>query len=129
MTTGRFDFKRHLGVYPGFRALKLPYKNDGDDHRAPPQDAFYMLILLPDRNSATPGSLADLYCTYDQARGRDAGVCQEPHARPQMRSLPGARFVVPKFKFTFEFEASDDMQKLGVARAFGGGARLLARPR
>uniref|UniRef100_A0A8R7K3X2 Serpin domain-containing protein n=1 Tax=Triticum urartu TaxID=4572 RepID=A0A8R7K3X2_TRIUA len=30
MTTGRFPFEQHVAVYPGFRALKLPYKNDGD---------------------------------------------------------------------------------------------------
>uniref|UniRef100_M8D5D6 Putative serpin-Z12 n=1 Tax=Aegilops tauschii TaxID=37682 RepID=M8D5D6_AEGTA len=29
--------------------------------------------------------------------------------------------MVPKFKFTFEFEASSDMRKLGVTRAFEGG--------
>ncbi|KAM3317383.1 hypothetical protein ACQJBY_035186 [Aegilops geniculata] len=29
--------------------------------------------------------------------------------------------MVPKFKFTFGFEASSDMQKLGVTRAFSGG--------
>jgi serpin B len=118
MTTGRFDFKRHLGVYPGFRALKLPYKNDGDDHRAPPQDAFYMLILLPDDG----GSLADL---YDQAVATPEFI----KSHTPSYEVPAGRFMVPKFKFTFEFEASGDMQKLGVARAFGGGARLLARPR
>ena len=29
--------------------------------------------------------------------------------------------MVPKFKFTSEFDASLDMQKLGVTRAFAGG--------
>ncbi|XBI07200.1 hypothetical protein VPH35_135133 [Triticum aestivum] len=78
MTTGR---SQYIALYPGFRALKLPYKNDVSRQA----DAFYMLILLPDS-----GTLI-------------------------------GRFMVPKFKFTFEFEASSDMQKLGVTRAFKGG--------
>jgi hypothetical protein len=35
--------------------------------------------------------------------------------------VPVGRFMVPKFKFTFEFEASHDIQKLGVNRAFQSG--------
>ncbi|KAM0822802.1 hypothetical protein ACQ4PT_071277 [Festuca glaucescens] len=111
MTTRRFDFKQQVAVYPGFRALKLPYKIDGD-HHAPPEAAFYMLILLPDGD--TPGSLADL---YDRAAASPEFI---KNHTPAAQVLVG-RFMVPKFKFTFEFEASDDMQKLGVARAFGGG--------
>ena len=37
------------------------------------------------------------------------------------QKVPIGQFMVPKFKFTFEFEASSDMQKLGVTRAFSGG--------
>ncbi|KAK1677323.1 hypothetical protein QYE76_038171 [Lolium multiflorum] len=111
MTTGLFDFERQVAAYPGFRALKLPYKIDYGDHHAPsPQAAFYMLILLPDDG----GSLADL---YDQAVATPEFIKSHTPAD----EVPAGRFMVPKFKFTFEFEASEDMQKLGVARAFGGG--------
>ncbi|KAF7082424.1 hypothetical protein CFC21_086296, partial [Triticum aestivum] len=50
MTTGR---SQYIALYSGFRALKLPYRNDGDRSAA-----FYMLILLPDSASL---SLSDLY--------------------------------------------------------------------
>ncbi|KAI5019097.1 hypothetical protein ZWY2020_043985 [Hordeum vulgare] len=111
MTTGRFEFEQHVAVYPGFRALKLPYKNDGDHVGQRAEAAFYMLLLLPD--GATLG-LADL---YDKAVATPGFI--KSH-RPAGQ-VPVGRFMVPKFKFTFEFEASADMQKLGVTRAFQGG--------
>uniref|UniRef100_M8BXI9 Putative serpin-Z12 n=1 Tax=Aegilops tauschii TaxID=37682 RepID=M8BXI9_AEGTA len=108
MTTGRFEFKQHIAVYPGFRALKLPYHNDGDHAAA----AFYMLLLLPDDGSDL--SLAGL---YDKAAAAPEFI--RSHAPAEQ--VPVGRFMVPKFKFTFEFEASADMRKLGVTRAFQGG--------
>ena len=108
MTTSE---SQHIAVYPGFRALKLSYKND-DDHVGPRAEAaLYMLLLLPD--GAALG-LADL---YDKA-GATPGFIKSHTPGVQ---VPGGRFMVPKFKFTFEFEASSDMQKLGVTRAFSGG--------
>ncbi|ONM31178.1 Serpin-Z1 [Zea mays] len=35
--------------------------------------------------------------------------------------VPAGRLMVPKFKFAYEFEASEEMRRLGVARAFEGG--------
>jgi serpin B len=110
MTTGRFEFKQQVAVYPGFRALRLPYNIDGD-HHAPPQAAFYMLLLLPDGATL---SLADL---YDKAVAAPEFIKRHTPAD----DVPVGRFMVPKFKFSFEFEASSDMHKLGVARAFDGG--------
>uniref|UniRef100_R7W4M0 Putative serpin-Z12 n=1 Tax=Aegilops tauschii TaxID=37682 RepID=R7W4M0_AEGTA len=111
MTTGRFPFEQHVAVYRGFRALKLSYKND-DDHVGPRAEAaLYMLLLLPD--GAALG-LADL---YDKSVATPGFL--KSHT-PAAQVLVG-RFMVPKFKFTFEFEASSDMRKLGVTRAFGGG--------
>ena len=103
MTTGR---SQYIALYPGFRALKLPYRNDGDR-----STAFYMLILLPDSGTL---SLADL---YDKAVSMPVFVKKHTPAR----KVTVGQFMVPKFKFTFEFEASSDMQKLGVTRAFSGG--------
>ncbi|XP_047095503.1 putative serpin-Z12 [Lolium rigidum] len=110
MTTGRFEFKQYVAVYPGFRALRLPYNIDGD-HHAPPQAAFYMLLLLPDGATL---SLADL---YDNAVAAPEFIKSHTPAD----DVPVGRFMVPKFKFSFEFEASSDMRKLGVTRAFNGG--------
>ncbi|VAI53382.1 unnamed protein product [Triticum turgidum subsp. durum] len=103
MTTGR---SQYIALYPGFRALKLPYKNDVSQ-----ADAFYMLILLPDSGTL---SLADFY---------DKAVSTPEFIRKHtpVEEVPVGRFMVPKFKFTFGFEASSDMRKLGVTRAFSGG--------
>uniref|UniRef100_R7W289 Putative serpin-Z12 n=1 Tax=Aegilops tauschii TaxID=37682 RepID=R7W289_AEGTA len=80
MTTGR---SQYIALYPGFRALKLPYKND-----------------VSPALSVSPISTT---------------------RHTPVEEVPVGRFMVPKFKFTFEFEASSDMQKLGVTRAFKGG--------
>uniref|UniRef100_A0A0E0JGT8 Serpin domain-containing protein n=1 Tax=Oryza punctata TaxID=4537 RepID=A0A0E0JGT8_ORYPU len=108
MTTD-IPFERHVAAFPGFTALKLPYKNDGD---GVPQAAFYMLLLLPDSNGAL--KLADL---YDMAVTTPEFIKKHtPAAKSPVR-----RLMVPKFKFSFKFEAKSDMQKLGVTQAFLGG--------
>ncbi|XBI85455.1 hypothetical protein VPH35_093607 [Triticum aestivum] len=103
MTTSE---SQHIAVYPGFRALKLPYKNDVQQ-----QAEFYMLILLPDRDTV---SLADL---FDKA----VSTPEFFKTHTPTGKVPVGRFMVPKFKFTSEFEASSDMRKHGVTRAFEGG--------
>ncbi|CAO2162089.1 unnamed protein product [Urochloa humidicola] len=101
-------FKEQLvAVFPGFKALKLPYKSDGAGHSA----AFYMLLLLPDGEALEIGDL------YDKAVSTPGFIRKHTPAD----EVPVGRFMVPKFKFTFEFEASEDMKELGVTRAFGGG--------
>ena len=97
-----------LAVFPGFRALKLPYKNDGGGAR---QAAFYMLLLLPDGEAVKIGDL------YDKAVLTPGFIRKHTPAD----EVPVGRFMVPKFKFTFEFEASADMRELGVTGAFDGG--------
>ncbi|KAM3296828.1 hypothetical protein ACQJBY_038928 [Aegilops geniculata] len=103
MTTGR---SQYIALYRGFRALKLPYR-DGGDRAA----AFYMLILLPDSGALI---LSDL---YDKVVSSSEFIRKHtPEEEVEVR-----RFMVPKFKFTTEFEASSDMRRLGVTRAFAGG--------
>ncbi|XBI85454.1 hypothetical protein VPH35_093593 [Triticum aestivum] len=102
MTTSE---SQHIAVYPGFTALKLPYKNDVQQ-----QAEFYMLILLPDSET----EIADL---YDKAVSTPEFI--KTHT-PTVK-VPVGRFMVPKFKFTSKFELSSDMRKLGVTRAFEGG--------
>ncbi|XP_037445220.1 putative serpin-Z12 [Triticum dicoccoides] len=104
MTTGR---SQYIALYPGFRALKLPYKNNVLRQA----DAFYMLILLPDSGTL---SLADLY-------NKAVSTPEFIRKHTPVEEVPVGRFMVPRFNFTFEFEASSDMQKLGVTRAFSGG--------
>ncbi|PNT63973.1 putative serpin-Z12 [Brachypodium distachyon] len=102
--TGQGD--KHVAVYQGFKALRLPYKSDDGDGRR-----FYMLLLLPDKT--TNLKLSDL---YDQAVSTSGFI--KNHS-PMVEVLVG-RFMVPKFKFTFDFEASSDMHKLGLTKPFEG---------
>ncbi|KAE8766836.1 putative serpin-Z12 [Hordeum vulgare] len=104
MTTGR---SQYIALYQGFRALKLPYKNNVLRQT----EAFHMLILLPERGTL---SLSDL---YDKA----ASTPEFIRKHTPVDEVPVGQFMVPKFKFTAEFEASSDMRKLGVTRAFSGG--------
>ncbi|XP_002455425.1 putative serpin-Z12 [Sorghum bicolor] len=105
MTTSPLSEDQQVAVFPGFKALKLPYKNDGG------AAWFYMLLLLPDGEALT---LSDL---YDKAVSTPGFI----RRHTPVDGVPVRRFMVPKFKFTFEFEASGDIQKLGVMRAFEGG--------
>ncbi|TVU22579.1 hypothetical protein EJB05_32289, partial [Eragrostis curvula] len=104
------SFEQQVAVFPGFSSLKLPYTCKDGDHWN--QAAwFYMLILLPDGKAL---NIADLY---------DKAISTPGFIRKHTPSgkVPVGRFMVPKFKFTFEFEASEEMQKLGVTRAFRDG--------
>lgn len=111
MTT-EIPFDRHVAAFPGFTALKLPYKNVGGGGGGVPRAAFYMLLLLPDGDGAL--KLADL---YDMAVTTPGFFKKHTPAA----EAPVRRLMVPKFKFSFKFEASPEMQKLGVTRAFNGG--------
>ncbi|CAD6342394.1 unnamed protein product [Miscanthus lutarioriparius] len=106
-TTSRYEQQQYVAVFPGFRALKLPYScKSGDQWH---QTAyFYMLLLLPDDDHG----LGDVY------KAVSAPGFIRKHT--PVGKVPVGRLMVPKFKFTFEFEASE-MQKLGVSRAFAGG--------
>ncbi|CAD6238926.1 unnamed protein product [Miscanthus lutarioriparius] len=102
MTTSFFSKEQQVAVFPGFKALKLPYKNDGGGRQ---------LLLLPDGEAL---KISDL---YDKAVSTPGFI----RRHTPVDKVPVGRFMVPKFKFTFEFEASGDIQKLGVNRAFANG--------
>uniref|UniRef100_K3XTB2 Serpin domain-containing protein n=1 Tax=Setaria italica TaxID=4555 RepID=K3XTB2_SETIT len=105
MTANLFN-EQLIAVFPGFKALKLPYKSGGG-HQA----AFHMLLLLPDGEALKIGDL------YDRAVSTPGFI----RKHTPVDEVTVGRFMVPKFKFTFDFEASEDMKKLGVTRAFRGG--------
>ncbi|XP_066316247.1 putative serpin-Z12 [Miscanthus floridulus] len=108
-TTSRYEQQQYVAVFPGFRALKLPYScKIGDQWH---QTAyFYMLLLLPDDDHG----LGDV---YDKAVSAPGFI----RKHTPVGKVPVGRLMVPKFKFTFELEASEEMQRLGVSRAFAGG--------
>ncbi|KAI4986001.1 hypothetical protein ZWY2020_018631 [Hordeum vulgare] len=99
------------GAWPHpFDVSTAPFHVPGDT-TVQQQAEFYMLILVPDKDTV---SLADL---YDKAVSTPEFFKKHTPAR----EVPVGRFMVPKFSFTFEFEASSAMWKLGVTKAFEGG--------
>ncbi|PNT63972.1 hypothetical protein BRADI_4g23040v3 [Brachypodium distachyon] len=91
--------------------------------------AFYMLLLLPDNNSTNILELSDLYWQAVSTPGfikNHTPVAKVPVGQfiknhTPVAKVPVGQFMVPKFKFTFEFEASSDMRKLGLTKPFDGG--------
>nr|XP_017254032.1 PREDICTED: serpin-ZX-like [Daucus carota subsp. sativus] len=92
--------KQLIRVFNGFKVLGLPYKQ-GDKRQ------FSMYIFLPDAKNGLP-RLVEKF-------GSVPGFL-ERHI-PYKEVEVGA-FRVPKFKFSFEFEASDVLKELGLVLPF-----------
>lgn len=99
--------KQYISAFDGFKVLRLPYKQGGDDKRR-----FSMYFYLPDAMDGLP-TLVDK-------------VSSEPEFLEN--HLPGSKvrvgdFRIPKFKISFGFEASQALKQLGLVLPFfpGGG--------
>ncbi|XP_071694486.1 serpin-ZX-like [Rutidosis leptorrhynchoides] len=100
MTTKK---KQFLCKYDNFKVLALPYENGKDKRR------FTMYIYLPDAKDSLPsliqkfGSRCNFLERYIPHRKEDVG-----------------QFLIPKFKISFGFEASETLKELGLLIPFGG---------
>ncbi|KAK8936389.1 Serpin-ZX [Platanthera zijinensis] len=97
--------KQFISSYNGFTVLKLPYKKvgDGQDSRS-----FSMLLFLPNERNGLHDLIRRIVSTPN--------FVQE-HV-PPMR-VYAVRFMVPKFKISFNFDASDVLKQLGLKSIFG----------
>lgn len=100
--------KQNIGEFDGFKVLGLPYKQ-GDDKRR-----FTMYFFLPDAKDGLP-ALAEKLAS-------ESGFLD--------RHLPGEQvevrdFGIPKFKFSFGFEASKVLKSLGLELPFTGKGGLM----
>lgn len=93
------NFRYHLDVYPSFKVLKLPYRM-GSDWRENGR-GFLMQIYLPDDKDGLPAMLGTLASTPDDE--------EIPSYRAYMKELK-----LPRFKFGFDFEASEALKGLGL---------------
>ncbi|KAJ9566951.1 hypothetical protein OSB04_002917 [Centaurea solstitialis] len=109
MTTKVYD-KPFISVYHGFKVLALPYLKGKDEHRS-----FTMYLYLPDAKDGLPSLIEEMGSRSDFL---------DKHLRN--RVLKARRFLIPKFKISFEFEASKMLKELGVVLPFSAGAEGLS---
>ncbi|XP_013601589.1 PREDICTED: serpin-Z10-like, partial [Brassica oleracea var. oleracea] len=96
---------QYLRRYDGFQVVRLPYVED--------QRQFSMYIYLPDATDGLPTLLEKI--------GSEPGFLDN-HIPDYQIELDA--FRIPKFKFTFDFKASDVLEDMGLTCPFestGGG--------
>ncbi|XP_071692194.1 serpin-ZX-like [Rutidosis leptorrhynchoides] len=98
MTTKK---KQFLRKYDDFKVLCLPYETGKDKRR------FTMCIFLPDAKDGLPSLI--------QKVGSQSDFLERhiPHQKVEV-----GQFLVPKFKISFGFEASDMLKELGLLLPF-----------
>ncbi|CAH8374236.1 unnamed protein product [Eruca vesicaria subsp. sativa] len=92
-------FGYHIDVYPGFKVLNLPYRQGSD--REEDGRGFSMDIYLPDDKDGLPAMLETLASTSDDE--------EIPSHWADLKELK-----IPRFKFGFDFEASEALKGLGL---------------
>lgn len=96
--------KQYIRSFDGFKILSLPYKQ-GEDKRK-----FSMNFLLPDTKDGLPALIEKISLESEFLE----------HHLPYQQVKVG-EFRIPKFKFSFGFEASEVLKGLGVVLPFSGG--------
>lgn len=98
MTNEEDLFLRKIYVFDGFKLLKLPYSQGRDYSRA-----FSMEIYLPDEKDGLSAMLESFDANPELWNGDMSGE------RTDIDKLK-----VPKFSFSFDFEASEALKRLGL---------------
>ncbi|CAN8288498.1 unnamed protein product [Cochlearia groenlandica] len=91
--------EQYLKAYDGFQVLRLPYVED--------QRQFSMYIYLPDDKDGLHSLLEKI--SYEEG-------FLDKHI--PIHQIEVGAFMVPKFKFLFEFEASDVLKDMGLTSPF-----------
>ncbi|KAL6177751.1 hypothetical protein ACLB2K_049273 [Fragaria x ananassa] len=95
MTSWKDQF---ISVFDGFKVLKLPYKQ-GEDHNR----RFSMYMFLPNASNGL-SSLVERVCS-------EAGFLDR---YLPCRKVEVDKFLIPKFKITFDIEVSEVLETLGL---------------
>lgn len=96
--------KQYISAFDGFKVLRLPYKQGGDDKRR-----FSVYFFLPDAKDGLPAFV-------DKVSSEPGFL--ENHL-PRSKVQVGV-FRIPKFKISFGFEASQALKQLGLVLPFSG---------
>ncbi|KAL5582005.1 hypothetical protein UlMin_014447 [Ulmus minor] len=103
MTTETFE--RHLyRCFDGVKVLQIPYQSGQEPHR------FSMYFFLPDEKDGLL-NLIQMIKSNPAMLNRDFGLTKDKLVD----------FWIPKFKFSFDFEASKTIGKMGVDGPFHSG--------
>ncbi|KAF7805353.1 tetrapyrrole-binding protein, chloroplastic [Senna tora] len=86
----------------GFKVVALPYHYGKDDRR------FSMYIFLPDHRNGLP----NLIQTFTH------NSCSALIQNLELKKVPLLEFWVPKFKISFDFEASERLKEMGLTLPF-----------
>ncbi|GJR03569.1 protease inhibitor I4, serpin, conserved site-containing protein [Tanacetum coccineum] len=95
--------KQFVCEYDGFKVLRLPY-SQGEDERH-----FTMYFFLPNEKDGLPQLIRKI--------GSESDFLD--HHTPHRKTEVG-QFLIPKFKMSFGFEASDMLKELGLVLPFTG---------
>ena len=95
--------KQFVLEYDGFKVLRLPYSQGEDERR------FTMYFFLPNEKDGLPQLI--------QKIGSESDFLD--HHMPHRKTEVG-QFLIPKFKISFGFEASDMLKELGLVLPFTG---------
>ncbi|WJX34828.1 hypothetical protein P8452_22901 [Trifolium repens] len=106
--------EQFIGVFDGFKVLRLPYKQ-GEDKRQ-----FSIYFFLPDTKDGLLALIEKIASEYE--------FLEEKLPREKVEV---GDFRIPKFKISFEFETSDMLKELGVVLPFseGGLTKMVESPR
>lgn len=96
--------KQFVRSYDGFKVLGLPYLQGEDKRR------FSMYFFLPDEKNGLPSLL--------QKMGSESDFLDRHVPRQKVEI---GEFLIPKFKISYGFEASEMLKELGLVLPFTGG--------
>ncbi|XP_023753475.1 serpin-ZX [Lactuca sativa] len=99
--------KQFVRSYDGFKVLGLPYLQGEDKRR------FSMYFFLPDEKNGLPSLL--------QKMGSESDFLDRHVPRQKVEI---GEFLIPKFKISYGFEASEMLKELGLVLPFSGGEGL-----
>ncbi|XP_060199519.1 serpin-ZX-like [Lycium barbarum] len=96
--------KQYVAAFDDFKVLKLPYQQGTDPRH------FSMYLILPDAHDGLPALVDKI--------SLETGFLNHhvPYEKVKVR-----KFLIPKFKITFGFEASNVLRGLGLTLPFAPG--------
>ncbi|XP_068654385.1 serpin-ZX [Aristolochia californica] len=95
--------KQFLTSFDGFKVLTLPYKK-GEDRRQ-----FSMYFFLPDEKDGLQNLLEKM--------GSDPGFLDR---HIPLQEVKVREFRIPRFKISYQFEASNELKEMGLLLPFSG---------